>query len=123
MKNVSPEINSGLILQIMEDLNLYTEIYILSAEFNLIRSKLRLLHQSLGKGQLKSSVRGLLTFLKRWPKKKIWLRISTILKKFTLDGAIPSLKKQRIIESNRFVGHSNILLALTTPTKLQIKNE
>ena len=63
-----PEISQNLILQIMEDLNLFTEIYIISAEFNLLRSKVRLLHQSLPKESLKSSVRGLLTFLKRCPK-------------------------------------------------------
>jgi hypothetical protein len=118
-----PETNKNLILQIMEDLNLFTEIYILSAEFNLLRSKLRLLHQSLDKGPQKSIVRGLLTFLKRWPKKKIWLRISTILKNFTSKNEITTLRKSRIIESNRFVGHSNILIALTKPQLLSIKKE
>ena len=116
-------VNHALILQIMEDINLFAEIYILSAEFNLLRSKIRLLHQSLPKGTLKSTVRGLLTFLKRWPKKKIWLRISTILKDYTSKNNINSLYKKRIIENNRFIGHANVLAALNGPTILSIKNE
>jgi hypothetical protein len=119
----SPEINNNLILQIMEDLNLFTEIYIISAEFNLLRSKIRLLHQSLQKGPMKSSVRGLLTFLKRWPKKKIWLRISSILQKFMHENNVFTLKKNKIIEANRFVGHSCILTAFKIGTALPIKKE
>ena len=125
MKTVanSPEINDRLVLQIMEDLNLYAEIYILTAEFNLLRSKIRLLHQSLPKGELKSSVRGLLTFLKRWPKKKIWLRISSIMGKFMKNKGVKTLYKRRVIENNRYVGHANILAALNGPEILSIKRE
>jgi hypothetical protein len=126
LKNVKkspPEINNNLLLQIMEDLNTFTEIYVISAEFNLLRSKLRLLHQSMPKSDLKSVVRGLLTFLKRWPKKRIWLKISTILQRFMKDYEINSLKKIRIIEANRFVGHSNILTAFKIETNLPIKKE
>ena len=122
-KTIEIPVNHELLKQIMEDLNLFLEVFILTAEFNLLRSKLRLLHQTLPNGQDKSAVRGLLTYLKRWPKKKIWLKVSTILQRFLKTSQIGTLRNKRIIENNRFVGQSDILNILNKPNPLAIKEE
>ena len=101
-----------LLRETLEDLNLYLEHFIGSKNLDLLRSKLRFLHQNLTKSDLKSLVRGILTYLKRWPTKKIWLRVATIMQKYTTDNNITSLQKRKIIENNRFVGHGSVLKAL-----------
>ena len=129
-----------LLRETLEDLNLYIEHFIGSRKIELLRSKLRFLHQNLNKGDLKSLVRGILTYLNRWPAKKVWLRVATIVQKYTTDNKVASLQKLRIIENNRFVGHGSVLLALNnrinkitgkkqtkaikaTKNRLQIKSE
>ena len=104
--------------QIMEDLNLFTEIFLLDAKLPLLQSKLRLLHQNLEKGELKRLTRGLLTFLTRWPKKKVWLRIGTIVDKYTKNKGINTLERIRILNTNRFVNSDSILEALTDKKSL-----
>ena len=115
---------SNVLKQIMEDLNLFVEVFILDAKLPILRSKLRLLHQNLEKGEIKILTRGLLTFLTRWPKKKIWLRVGTIIGKYTKTMGISTLERLRILNTNRFVNPDEILETLM-PQKilLCIKNE
>jgi hypothetical protein len=115
--------NKKLLLEILEDLNLYIEHFIGTKNLELIRSKLRLLHQKLEKGNLKSQVRGALTYLNRWPLKKVWLRLSTIIQMFTTHNQIKTLYKRRILENNRFIGHGAVLTILKNQTPLAIKME
>ena len=122
VEKITPE-NKKLLVEILEDLNLYIEHFIGTKNLDLIRSKLRLLHQKLEKGNLKSQVRGALTYLKRWSLKKVWLRLSTIIKMFTTQHQIKTLHKRRIIENNRFVGHGEVLSSLKTSSTLEIKME
>ena len=116
-----PAIEAGLLKQIMEDLNIFAETFILDAKLGLLRSKLRLLHQTLDKGELKSLTRGLLTFISRWPKKKCWLRIGTIVKKYTELYKINSLNRFKILNAQRFISSEKILKILNSNKPLSIK--
>ena len=123
IKSVTTLEDKALLREILEDLNLYIEHFIGTEKIDLIRSKLRLLHQTLKKGEIKSLVRGILTYLKRWSTKKVWLRLSTIIQMYTSKHQIKTLKKKRIIENNRFIGHGEVLAVLSTTKPLAIKNE
>jgi hypothetical protein len=116
--------NNNVLKQVMEDLNLYAEVFIIDAKLPLLRSKLRLLHQTLEKGEIKILTRGLLSFLTRWPNKKIWLRIGTIIGKYAKAYGVSTLERLRILNTNRFVNSDEILEVLTSQkTMLCIKNE
>jgi hypothetical protein len=106
----------------MEDLNIFGETFIMDAKLGLLRSKLRLLHQTLEKGEIKSLTRGLLTFISRWSKKKCWLRIGTIVKKYTEIHNEPNLQRLKILNTNRFISSENILGVLNSPEMLSLKN-
>ena len=124
LKNVSALSADNVLKQIMEDLNLFVEVFIIDAKLPLLRSKLRLLHQNLEKGEIKILTRGLLTFLTRWPKKKIWLRVGTIISKYTKINGLTTLERTKILNSNRFVNSEEILEILTTrKIMLCVKNE
>ena len=123
IKSVTTLEDKALLREILEDLNLYIEHFIGTEKIELLRSKLRFLHQKISRGELKSLIRGTLTYLKRWPLKKVWLRLSTILQNYTSKNKIKSLNKIRIIENHRFMGHGAVLTVLNGPKTLAIKHE
>ena len=115
IKHASEEEASPLLIQTLEDLNSFTEKHILDAEIEILRNKLRFLHQILPKGEDKKRVRGTLIYLKRWNREKSWVRITTTVMKLMDKYDIEDLDAKRIICETRFVRPSTVLAVLSSP--------
>ena len=93
----------------LQDMNWYLTHHIHDAQEPILRTKILILYRTCDDARVKSKLRGLLGFLKRWKPIRVYLKIAAIMEAITMGKDTEFMSQGPEIYVKRFVKGSNVL--------------